>query len=73
MPDPSIPFDVDQYSVPERLAIIGAIWDTVGDDEEIPLTPAQSAELERRYAASLGPLDGLVPWAEVKRRVAGGL
>ncbi|RIK86164.1 MAG: hypothetical protein DCC67_03055 [Planctomycetota bacterium] len=73
MADTIIPFDVNQYSIPERVAIMGAIWDTIADDNaEVPLTDEQSAELERRYVESLGPVDGLIPWEEVKRRAAGG-
>lgn len=56
--------------VPERLALIERIWDSiVEDDGEFPLTDAQKAELDRRLARrkSLGSQGS--PWAEVEQRL----
>jgi putative addiction module component (TIGR02574 family) len=44
--------DITRLSPQERLDLIGRLWDSL-DAEDVPLTPAQEAELERR----LGTLD----------------
>jgi putative addiction module component (TIGR02574 family) len=41
--------EIDRLSPEERLALIGELWDSL-DDSDVPLTPAQTAELERRLA-----------------------
>jgi putative addiction module component (TIGR02574 family) len=42
---------IDRLVLEERLNLVEEIWDTIGaKDEEIPLTGAQRAELERRIA-----------------------
>ena len=41
--------EITRLSVDERLALIAALWDSL-DDDQIPLTAAQQAELERRLA-----------------------
>ena len=50
---------------PERLALISQLWDSL-DDDHLPLTSAQGAELDRR----LGTLDQDrregVTWAALK-------
>ena len=39
--------EITRLSADERLALIAALWDSL-DDDQIPLTLAQQAELERR-------------------------
>lgn len=39
---------VDKMTVEERLRLIGEIWDSIPNREEIPFTEAQKAELDRR-------------------------
>jgi putative addiction module component (TIGR02574 family) len=42
---------IDRLSVEERLQLVQEIWDSLGDRvEQMPLTPAQQQELERRLA-----------------------
>jgi putative addiction module component (TIGR02574 family) len=41
--------EITRLSADERLALIAALWDSL-QDEQIPLTAAQQAELERRLA-----------------------
>ena len=41
--------EITRLSADERLALIAALWDSL-DDDQIPLTTAQQAELERRLA-----------------------
>ena len=60
--------DIKNLNPEERLALLGDIWDSL-DPEDIPLTDAQRAELDRR-------LDDLeqdqclgIPWEEVLQRI----
>ncbi len=39
--------DYSHLSAVERLDLIGEIWDSI-ETEHVPLTPSQSAELDRR-------------------------
>jgi len=41
--------DITRLSPDERLALIAQLWDSL-DDYQVPSTPAQLAELERRLA-----------------------
>lgn len=41
------PEEITRLSADERLALIAALWDSL-EDEQLPLTRAQEAELERR-------------------------
>ena len=60
----------DHLSVPERLELISALWDSIADSDatlEVPEWHRQ--ELERRLAdAELNPNTG-IPWEEVKARL----
>jgi len=51
-------------SPPERLALIGELWDSLAD-ADVVLTQAQHAELERRLANLDAERDAAVPWADV--------
>ena len=55
----------------ERLALIGDLWDSL-DDADVPVTPAQRAELERRIATTADDRAVAVTWgqlrAELRRR-----
>ncbi len=46
------PDEIVRLSPPERLALIAQLWDSL-EHEQLPLTSAQQAELDRR----LGSLD----------------
>ena len=59
------PDEIVRLTPPERLALIAQLWDSL-EHEQLPLTSAQEAELERR----LGSLDedrrNGVTWASLK-------
>jgi len=59
------PDEIGRLTPPERLALIAQLWDSL-EDEQLPLTSAQEAELERR----LGSLDddrrNGATWASLK-------
>jgi putative addiction module component (TIGR02574 family) len=40
---------IDQLSPAERLALIGRLWDSL-EEADVPVTPAQREELDRRLA-----------------------
>jgi putative addiction module component (TIGR02574 family) len=70
MADSILPFDINQYSIPERIAMIGEIWDSFADDQTpVPLTDAQKAELDRRIAEYELHPDDVVPWKDIERRL----
>ncbi len=68
MGDPAV--DITDLTPQQRLELIEQLWDSLTPDE-VPLTPAQSAELQRR----LDRLDreGVSgrSWDEVERRIRG--
>jgi putative addiction module component (TIGR02574 family) len=63
--------DIDHLSPQERLELIGRLWDSL-DDEDVPLTPEQEAELDRRLATADADLADSVSWesfrAELRAR-----
>jgi len=50
---------------PERLALIAQLWDSL-EQEQLPLTSAQQAELERRLASLDEDRRNGVTWASLK-------
>jgi len=42
-------FDFSHLTAQQRLELIGELWDSI-EAEDIPLSPEQVAELDRRYA-----------------------
>jgi putative addiction module component (TIGR02574 family) len=58
---------IDRLGLEERLNLVEEIWNTIGaKDEEVPLTDAQRAELERRIAEDDANPSNTVSWDEVK-------
>ncbi|MCO5062094.1 MAG: addiction module protein [Kiritimatiellae bacterium] len=57
-------------SVPERIQLVEDIWDSIVEvPEQVELTPAQKAELDRRLEAyHRNPGEG-TPWDIVKERI----
>ncbi len=63
--------DVDSLSVEERLRLIDRLWESLSSKrDQLPLTRAQEAELDRRQ--QLDQSDG-EPWREVLCRIREGL
>ncbi len=72
MADSLLPFDITKFSIPERVAMIGEIWDSMVDDQTpVPLTEAQSAELDRRIEESIASPGDVVKWEDIERRIFG--
>jgi putative addiction module component (TIGR02574 family) len=66
MSEPAI--NIDEMSPDERLRLLERLWDSLSDDQ-VPLTRAQRAELDRRLDEL--DIDGPtgIPWEEVLRRL----
>lgn len=59
-----------KLSVPERIELVEAIWDSVHQSQNnIPLSPSQIALLEQRLAAYEADPSAGTPWDEVQARL----
>ena len=68
----TIPPEIRDLPVPDRMALVEQIWDSIAEDQaEFQLTNAQKTELDRRLARreSSGPRGS--DWGDVKRRIVG--
>lgn len=67
-----MPTDISDYtklSIPERLALIGEIWDSItAEGKPLPLSDEMKAELERRMESAENGTSEWIPWEEVKRK-----
>lgn len=63
--------DFSQFSVQQRIDLIGRIWDTL-DESSAQLSKAQCAELDRRAAEYEAREEKGISWQELKRRVGEG-
>jgi putative addiction module component (TIGR02574 family) len=60
---------ITRLSPPERLALIGDLWDSLSDTE-IPLSPDQATEIERRLASFDHDRSSAVTWEQLKNELA---
>jgi len=68
----TVPPEIRDLPVPDRMALVEQIWDSSAEDQaEFQLTNAQEAELDRCLARrqSSGPSGS--NWDDVKRRIVG--
>ena len=64
--------DIDAMKPEERLRLIGDLWDSLSENpEDVSLTPAQRAELDRRLDRLESGKAKLVSWEELKARLVG--
>jgi putative addiction module component (TIGR02574 family) len=61
--------EITRLSPPERLALIGDLWDSI-DDAELPTPPAQQRELSRRLASFEHDRAQAVTWEHLKAELA---
>ena len=57
--------EITRLSPDERLTLIAQLWDSL-DDDQVPLTAAQQAELERRLATLEHDRSESVTWEALK-------
>ena len=62
--------DIDSLAPDERLRLIGELWESLrGLPDEVPLTQAQTDELDRRLDEYERGEAETLSWTEVQRRV----
>ncbi|MEI8063391.1 MAG: addiction module protein [Verrucomicrobiota bacterium] len=62
--------DILKLSVPERILLVEAIWDSVSEvPDALPLTEEQKTELDRRLDAYHQNPSAGSPWALVRERI----
>jgi putative addiction module component (TIGR02574 family) len=61
--------EISRLSAPERLALIGDIWDSFSD-AELPTPPAQRQELARRLASLEQETAQAVSWEDLRAELA---
>ena len=63
-------FDISQLTVPQRLELISALWDSLPDaSEDYPAPDWHIEEIDRRVAeAKANPVPG-IPWEVVKAQL----
>ena len=59
------PEEIDRLTPPERLSLISQLWDSLGHDQ-LPVTPAQQAELDHRLGTLNEDRKSAVTWAALK-------
>jgi len=59
------PDEIVRLSPPERIALIAQLWDSL-DNDQLPLTAAQQAELERRLTSLDQDRQNGMTWAALK-------
>ena len=69
----SLPPEIRNLSVSERVVLVEQIWDSIAEDEaQFHLTDAQKAELDQRLAQRVSSGSRGSYWADVKRRIVKG-
>jgi putative addiction module component (TIGR02574 family) len=63
------PAEITRLSPAERLRLIEQLWESL-EDEDVPLPPAQAAELERRLATFEEDRARAVGWDDLKAELA---
>ena len=61
--------DIQGMTVSQRLDLIGQLWDSIPDSEEVPMPEWHRKELERRLADAGSSPERALPWEQVKARL----
>lgn len=70
MSRPTLPPEILSLPIPERVAIVQELWDSIAADESaFELTPEQKAELEQRLAKRAESPNRSSSWEDVKARI----
>ncbi len=64
--------EIRKLPIPERLQLVGEIWDSILDDPELlPVSDELARELELRLAAHRAGPESSQPWESVDREIFG--
>jgi len=64
--------EIRKLSVPERLQLVGEIWDSILDTPELlPVSDELALELQKRLEAHQASPESSEPWESVDREVFG--
>ena len=64
--------DLRQLSPADKLSLVTELWDDLASQpDEIPVTPEQIAELDRRMAAYRKDPTQVTTWEAIKTRILG--
>jgi putative addiction module component (TIGR02574 family) len=66
LPVTTLPEDFQHLSIPERIALAQALWDSIAGEPRPPLSDAKRGELARREAEDDAKPDEVVPWEQAK-------
>jgi len=60
--------DYKSLSIPERIQLVGEIWDSIAEETPVPnlLSLEESAELHRRLVDHVTDLSTGIPWETVR-------
>jgi len=65
-----LPPEIRQMPVPDRVALVERIWDSIAEDQSsFELTDSQKAELDRRLTAHRASPEIGRSWEEVKKGI----
>ena len=63
-------FDFDALTVPERIQLVEELWDRIAaSEDDVPVTTAQRAELDRRIEAHLADPQSATSWDEARASI----
>ena len=65
----ALPADFQHLSVPERIALAQALWDSIAGQPRPPLSEAKRSELARRAAEDDALPDEVAPWEKAKAEI----
>ncbi|HUE72596.1 MAG TPA: addiction module protein [Pirellulaceae bacterium] len=71
MSNASLPPEIRELPVAQRLDLVERIWDSIVEDGDFTLSDAQQTELDRRLAARAAAPNRGSSWDDVKARLLG--
>src|SRR5947209_7989286 len=70
MTQPVSELEIERLTVPERLELIGRLWDSIPDSSEaLPVPDWHRQELEKRLDAADAAPEAGVPWQQARERL----
>ena len=65
----NLPESLQHLTVPERIALAQALWDSIPSQARLPLSDAKRAELERREAEDNANPQEAVSWEQARAEI----